>query len=50
LRKLEAFDNPRITTVDPFANTLEKLDAGGDCGIGMLALEMRQNYKVLMRA
>ena len=59
LVKLNARDNPRITTVEPFAATLRELDAGWRCCIsdeglkhatGLVELDAWHNQRISMTA
>ena len=47
LVKLQAQNNPRLTTVAPFGKTLIELDAIGDCGINDIGLATATNLVCL---
>jgi len=47
LKILYAYSNPKITTCNPFAKTLRKLDASDCCGINDIGLQMCCRLKIL---
>jgi len=47
LKILYASNNTRITSCEPFAKTLRKLDASNDCGINDIGLQMCHRLKIL---